>query len=203
MLFYVGLKLDWTLPCTCLLSSLTSLVQAAPFPLIQVISLFHLPISILYLLIFSLLPFIFLELNFPSFVPLLHFFAIFIFVLCLLHCGPGSSVGIATDCRLDDPWSNPCWDEIFCPSRPALGPTHPPVKWVPVLSLGLSAARVCCWPVTPLLCRGHGRVELYLTHPLSHAEPVIGSHTSTLLFSTSSATTVQYIDPQSPNMNLW
>jgi len=35
---------------------------------------------------------------------------------------------------LDDPGSNPGGDEIFRPSRPALGHTQPPVKWVPVLS---------------------------------------------------------------------
>ena len=28
----------------------------------------------------------------------------------------------------------PVWDEIFSSSRPALGPTHFPVKWVPGLS---------------------------------------------------------------------
>jgi len=49
---------------------------------------------------------------------------------------PGSSVGIATECGLDDPGSNPGGDEIFRPSRPALGPTQLPVKWVPDLSRG-------------------------------------------------------------------
>ena len=48
--------------------------------------------------------------------------------------GPGSSVGIATDYGLEGPESNPGGDEIFRLSRPILGLTQPPVKWVPCLS---------------------------------------------------------------------
>jgi len=41
--------------------------------------------------------------------------------LIFVNFGPGSNLG---------------GDEIFRPSRPALGPTQPPVKWVPGLSRG-------------------------------------------------------------------
>jgi len=44
--------------------------------------------------------------------------------------------GIATDYVLDGPGSNSSGDEIFRPSRSALGPTQPPVQWVPGLSRG-------------------------------------------------------------------
>ena len=53
-----------------------------------------------------------------------------------IYCGPGSSVSIATDYPLDGPGLNPGGDEIFRLSRPALGPTQPPVQWVPGLSWG-------------------------------------------------------------------
>ena len=39
-------------------------------------------------------------------------------------CGPGSSVSTAPDYGLDGSGSNPVGGEIFCPSRPALGPTQ-------------------------------------------------------------------------------
>ena len=50
--------------------------------------------------------------------------------------GPGSSVGIATDYGLDGLGLNPIGDKILRPSRPALGPIQPRVKWVLGLSWG-------------------------------------------------------------------
>jgi len=79
-------------------------------------------------------------------------------------CGPGSSVDIATDYGLEGRGSNPGGDEIFRPSRPVLGPTQPPVKWVPVLSR-VKCGRDVLLTIHPFLCRGHGRVELCLYPP--------------------------------------
>ena len=46
------------------------------------------------------------------------------------NCGPGSPVGIATDYGLDSPGIEFRLGEIFHLSRPAMGPTQPPVQWV-------------------------------------------------------------------------
>ena len=50
-------------------------------------------------------------------------------------CGPGSSVGIATGCGLGGSGIESRLGRDFPHlSRPALGPTQPPVQWVPSFS---------------------------------------------------------------------
>ena len=59
----------------------------------------------------------------------------------LTTCGPGSSVGIATGYGMDGPRIESWWGRDFPPlSRPALGPTQPPVQRVPCLSRGGSSS---------------------------------------------------------------
>ena len=69
--------------------------------------------------------------------------------------GRDSSVGIATRYGLDGPGieSRLGGRDFPHPSRPALGPTQPPVQWIPNgyrVFLGCKAAGAWCWPPTPV-----------------------------------------------------
>jgi len=51
--------------------------------------------------------------------------------------GRDGSVGIAIRYGLDGPGIESRWGEVFLhPSIPDLGPTQPPIKWIPGLSWG-------------------------------------------------------------------
>ena len=79
--------------------------------------------------------------------------------------GPGNSVCIINDYKLDGPGSNPGGDEIFHPSRLALGPTQPPVQRVPGLSWGKRQPGRGGNPPPPSSTEVLERVELYLYSP--------------------------------------
>jgi len=60
-----------------------------------------------------------------------------------VNVGRDSAVGIATRYGLDGPGFESKWGQDFPhPSRPALGPTQPPIQWVPGLSRGYSGRGV-------------------------------------------------------------
>jgi len=78
----------------------------------------------------------------------------------------------AADYGLDGTGSNPSGDEILRPSRPALGPTQPPVQWVPGLSPGVKCGRGVLLATHPLLVPLSWKSRAI---SLGHTGPVTGS----------------------------
>jgi hypothetical protein len=76
--------------------------------------------------------------NIDSISIVVRLFALLINTECLsMEWGRDSVVGIATRYGLDGPGIESRWGRDFShTSRPALGPTLPPIQWVPGLSRG-------------------------------------------------------------------
>ena len=92
-----------------------------------------------------------------------------------LNRGRDSVVGIATCYRLDGSGIEYEWGRDFPhPSRPALGPTQPPIEWVPGLIPGCKAAGAWRRPLTPSSSEVKERVELYICCPSGPSWPVLG-----------------------------
>jgi len=89
-----------------------------------------------------------------------------LYILCIF-CGPDSSVGIATTYGVDGPGiESRCGGGDFSHlSRTALGPTQPPVQWVPGFPGGKNRPGRDADPSPPSSVVGHESVELYLCSP--------------------------------------
>ena len=87
-------------------------------------------------------------------------------LLLMVLYGQDSSVGIATHHGLDGPGIESQWDFLH-PSRPALGPTQPPIQWVPGLSQGVKRP-------SPSSAEVKERVQLYLYSSSGLSGPVVG-----------------------------
>jgi hypothetical protein len=83
---------------------------------------------------------------------------------------PGSSVSIVSGYGLDDramEVRSPAEDfSLSSVSRPALGPTQPPVQWIPgVLSPGVKRGRVVTQTTHPHLVSRSGMSRSYTSSP--------------------------------------
>jgi len=88
--------------------------------------------------------------------------------------GWDSSVSIATRYGLDGPGIESWWGRDFPhPSRPALGPTQPPIHWVPGL-FGVKWLGCGIDNPPPSSTQVNERVELYLHSPSGSLWPAQG-----------------------------
>jgi hypothetical protein len=86
-----------------------------------------------------------------------------------------SVVGIATAYGLDGSGIESRWRRDFLhQSRPALGPTQPPVQWVPGLSRGKVRPGRDADPSSSSSAEVKNRVKLYLYSPKGPSWPMTG-----------------------------
>ena len=92
-----------------------------------------------------------------------------------LYSPMGHSISTPTNAHIKIFYIESRWDEIFRPSRPALGPTQPPVKWVPGLSRGKVQLGRAADHSPPSSAAVMEEESYTSTHPLGHTGPVTGS----------------------------
>ena len=86
-----------------------------------------------------------------------------------------TSVGIATRYGMDGPEiESLCGRDFPHPSRPVLGPTQPPVQWVPGLSPEVKRPGRGADHPPPSSAEVEGRVELHICSPSGPPWPVLG-----------------------------
>jgi len=102
------------------------------------------------------------------------FFTSFV-LFCFSVRSRDSSVGIGARYGLDGPEIESRWGRDFPHlSRPALGPTQPPIQWVPGLSRAYSGRGMALITQPPSSAEVKERVELYLYSPSEPSWPVLG-----------------------------